>query len=112
MTAILTTLFASGAFKWVGAGLVGLIAIVGAWFHGKSTGATAATQAAQAKVDAATTQTAAAQQQAATAQADAQQAQAETAAVQVAAKAQADAQALPDDQLDAELAKLGVLRKE
>jgi len=89
-------------------GACGVVAVVVAWFHGKSTG----TAQASDQVKVAQTETQVAQMDAADAKADAEQAKQETAAVKVAAQAQAEAQATPDDQLDAELAKLGALRKD
>lgn len=106
MTLILAFVAAHlGAFA---TGFVGFALAVLAWFHGKSTGNA---QAAD-NVKVAQTQTQVAQMDAADAKADAEQAKQETAAVKVAAQAQAEAQATPDDQLDAELAKLGALRKD
>lgn len=89
-------------------GLAGLFVSVLTWFHGKSTG----TQQAASQVHAAEVETQIAQMGTVNAKADADQAKQEVAAVKVAAQAQADAGALSADQLDAELAKLGALRKE
>lgn len=108
MTAIITALFTSGALKWIGAAIVALVGLVGAWLHGRSAGkAQAADQVKTAQL-----QTQVAQMDTADAVADKKQAQAQAAAVKVAAQAQSDAQALPDSDLDAQLAKLGVLRKD
>jgi flagellar biosynthesis component FlhA len=89
-----------------------LAAIVAAWLHGKSTGTTKAQDEAKAAIGAAQSQAQTAQQQAAQSAADAEQAQKSLQDVQTAAQAQADAAKIPDNQLDAQLAQLGALRKD
>ena len=89
-----------------------LVAVIAAWFHGKSTGTAQANDAAKAAIGAAQSQTVAAQQQAAQAVADAEEAQKTVAAVKVAQQAQADAASMTSDELDADAAKLGILRKD
>lgn len=108
MIAIITALFTSGALKWVGIGVAGLVTLVLTWFHGKSTG----TAQAADQVKAAQTQIQVEQMNAAAANADKEQAQAETVAAKVAAKALADTVQMPESQIDAEAAKLGMLPKE
>ncbi|QQC65849.1 hypothetical protein [Paraburkholderia ginsengisoli] len=88
------------------------MAVVAAWFHGKSTGQTKAQDEAKAAIGAAQSQTVAAQQQAAQAAADAEQAQKSLQDVQNASQAHAEAQQIPDNQLDAELEQIGALRKD
>ncbi|MEQ0776190.1 hypothetical protein ABLT15_28185 [Paraburkholderia tropica] len=44
MTAILTLLASSGILKWLGIAAAGAIALLGAWLHGKSSGAKQAAQ--------------------------------------------------------------------
>jgi len=105
MTAIFAALSAAGALKWIGVAVAALLALGASWFHGKSTGATQATNAAQGKVDTAVAQ-------ATQAQADAKQAQATTDAVRVAAEAHDAAQAIPDADLDAAGAKLHIVRND
>lgn len=110
MTLIITFLVAHLGVILTGLGSVA--ALFGVWFHGKSTGVAQATDAAKAAIGAAQSQTVAAQQQAAQAVGDAEEAQKTVTAVRVAAQAQTDAHAMTSEQLDAEAANLGILRKD
>lgn len=105
MTAIISLLVSSGILKWLGIIAAGALTLGGAWLHGRSSGKTEATNAAQGKIDTAVAQ-------ATQAQADTKQAQATTAAVTVAADAREAAQAIPDADLDAAGAKLGIVRSD
>lgn len=110
MTVLFGFLLKFGPWLLSAAGV--LAAVVGAWFHGKSTGQAKAQDEAKAAIGAAQSQAATAQQQAAQAAADAEEAKASLKDVQTASDAREAAQQIPDDQLDAELAKLGALRKD
>jgi hypothetical protein len=110
MTLIVTFLVAHLGAILAGLGSMG--ALLGVWFHGKSTGTAQTTATLQPKIDAAQAQTQVAQQQTAQAVADAEQAQKTVAAVKSIQQAQSDAAAMTSDQLDAEAANLGILRKD
>lgn len=105
MTLVLAFIAAHIGTVLAGAG--GLVAIIAAWFHGKSTG----TAQAASQVKVAQTEVQVAQMSEADAKANAEQAKAETIAVKVAAQAQADAATMTDPQLDDAAAKLGILKE-
>lgn len=86
----------------------GFTAVVLAWFHGHSTGI----KSQQPVIQAAQAQAAAAQTQTADALADARASASAVDAVKIEAAAQQSAAAIPVDQLDAQLDKLGALRKD
>jgi len=99
---LLLSLFSSKLF-------LGLLALgagcLGSWFHGRATGAAAATAKAS-------TQIALANSQAAAAQGQAKAAQAVTADVQNSVAAQKATTAIPDASIDADLSAMGELRKD
>ena len=105
MTALISLLVSSGILKWLGIAVAGVATLGSVWLHGRSSGKTVATAAAQEKINAAVTTADKATQEAATARAT-------VTAVQVVAEARDAAQAIPDSDLDAELAKIGALRAE
>ncbi|MGH8782095.1 hypothetical protein [Paraburkholderia sp.] len=78
------------------------------WFHGRSTGV----KSQQPVIQAAQAQAAAAQTQTVDALADARASATAVDAVKIEAAAEQSAAALPADQLDAQLDKLGALRKD
>jgi hypothetical protein len=96
----------------IASGATALVALVVAWLHGKSTGKQQATDAAKAAIGAAQSQAVTAQQHAAQSAADAEEAQKSLDAVKVAQQAQSDAHSMTSDELDAEAARLGILRKD
>jgi hypothetical protein len=107
MTLILSLLSSAGVLKWLGIGVAALVALVGAWFHGRSTGTAAGIATAQAQDSATIAQAQTGQQvaqaQADAAQADAQAAQAHTDAVQTAQKVSTAVDQLTPEQVKNEL---------
>jgi hypothetical protein len=91
--------------KWLVGALAALAALVAVFFKGRSSGKAAGQQEAAGKVQEA-------QQEAVQARGDAAAATAVAEAIQTRQRADSAAAAIPEDQLDAELAKRGILRKE
>lgn len=86
----------------------GLAALIATWFHGHSSGV----KSQQGVVQAAQAQVVIAQARTADAQASANASADAINEVKVEASAQQSAAAIPADQLDAQLAQLGALRKD